>query len=161
MGVDFFGQHLDSTCQALQRRGQLMVVFCQGKDLPGLVQNALLLSAKVRGDVFSMPGVSLRKRPIAIRLARLRKKNQRSSISRLDTEGEVEQDEWVLIKREGFNEVQKNPSRDDNRLRHKEKRSAQESNSLLGRPGKPIATKHIVQLEMIGMKPEVMRISII
>ena len=79
---------------------------------------------------------------VAVGLAGLRQQYQWSRICRLQTEGEVEEDEWIDVKRRKPEDIRENPNGNNDSLSDEKGRRAKKASERLSLQGKPVVAKN-------------------
>lgn len=98
--------------------------------------------------------IGVRMRLVTVGLAGLRQKNEGSGVCGLGAEGEIQEDKWVEIKVRDADSIHNNPNSDDQRLRHEEKRRAEETGEGLCLQREPIVSENRREMSMRKMKAE-------
>jgi hypothetical protein len=152
--VQFCGENLDALTQFLGGFGKPGVLTDEFQQQLGPLGGLnLALSVDLR-ELLAVTGICFGKCLIAIGLTSLREQNQWRGVSGLETEREVQEDEWIDIKLDPPEGVHRDPSSDDRRLPDEEGRSAKKSGKCLGSEGKPVIAKDRREVEVRRMKPE-------
>lgn len=100
-----------------QQRHQSRRLFCR-KLLPLFAGH---------GQIFTVPGVRIGMRLVAVGLSCLGEKYERCGIGRLQAEGQVQKHERVKVKMSDFGNIGTDPQDDDKCLRYEKKRRAKKS----------------------------------
>lgn len=159
--MHFGGQRFDALAQLVGQFGQAGILFHEVHQLRGLPGGeGLALHAGI-GEVLAMGRIGFGMSFIPIRLAGLRQKDERGGIRGLETKGEVEEDERVLVKAPSCGDgqdVHDDPDGDDRCLPDKKNRGAKKAGERLGLQGEPVVAKCPGKVRVGQMKTKMVRI---
>ena len=160
-GVHLGGEHLDALAQFMGDFGQAGVLVHQLDELRGLPGGEALALGAGPGEVFAMGGVGLGVGLVAVCLPGLGKQDERGGVGGLEAEGEVKQDERVLVETpfagEGQN-IDDDPDGDDSRLADEKYRGSEEPGKGLGLEREPVVAKYRAQMHVGQVEPEMVSI---
>ena len=154
--VDFAGQRLDSLAELGGQLGQFGILIQHLRELLHVLRRQILALRGRDGQVFPVLGIGLGVRLVPVGLAGLRQENQRRRIGRLETEGEIQEDEGIHVEARHPGDVDDNPDPHHDRLGDKENRGAEKARKRLGLQRKPVSTKNRREVDVRQVKAEVM-----
>jgi len=154
--VHLFGERFDAFREPSSDLGEFGVLSQQFGDRGALLGSEDLPFFAGLGQVFSVLGIRFGMEFIPVRLPGLRQQDERCRIGGLKAECQVQEDEGIKVERGEAEDVQADPSHDDDRLGDEEERRPEEAREGLGFQGEPVAAEHARHVDVRQMKAEVM-----
>ena len=130
--VHLEGQHLNALTQLLRNFGQLGVLLKQLHEFFRVLLSKCQTLITRHGKGFPMLRIGLGVSFVPVRLSRLRKQNKWRCIGRLETEGQIEQNERVDVELGEAESVYANPDGNDRRLCHQKNRRSKKTGEGFG-----------------------------
>ena len=152
MAVHLRRQSLDPLCEGLHRFGELSVLLQHLYQHRRLIQHERLARFAELMQVLAMLRIRLGVQLVALGLAGLRQQNQRCRVGGLQTEGEVQQDERIFVKRRQPHDVDDDPERHHKGLTDEKHRRAEEAGEGFRLQREPVVAKHRREMGMRQME---------